>query len=237
MVRDTLAGYLRPRPIELYAKRRPTRPAIDLDVIVYQPGGEESFIDFAIPDLDMFVRDAERGELSLNGTTYQLTWLAPADSTRIRESLFESPGATTGRDDANGTGKEDPSRMAPENPPPRIEIHDERDRRIDPPEGVVYESGASLPDEPAGAAEPTADDTCVFCASPNWQWIITPRPHGPGDDLVWAPYLVSCETCHELCSQGRRDELRNRVEAATGPYWILPELDRLVERIIAERHR
>jgi len=127
--------------------------------------------------------------------------------------------------------------MASEDQPPRIEIRDEQGRLTEPPEGVTYESGASLPAEPTGVAEPTADDTCVFCDSADWQWIITPRPHSPGEDLVWAPYLVSCDTCHDLYSQGRRDELRDRVETATGPYWILPELDQLLDRIIAERHR
>jgi hypothetical protein len=127
--------------------------------------------------------------------------------------------------------------MSTEDQPPRIEVRDEQGRRIDPPEGVVYESGALLPTEPAGVSQPTEADTCVFCDSPNWQWIITPRPSGPGEDLAWAPYLVSCDTCRELYSQGRRDELRERVEAATGPYWILPELDQLLDRIIAERHR
>jgi len=128
--------------------------------------------------------------------------------------------------------------MAPENQPPRIEVRDEQGRRISLSEGRRYESGALLPVElAAGVAEPTADDACVFCDGPNWQWIITPRPHGPGDDLAWAPYLVSCDTCHELYSQDRRDELRERVEAATGPHWLLPELDQLLDRILVERHR
>jgi hypothetical protein len=119
-----------------------------------------------------------------------------------------------------------------------IEIHDEQGRRINPPEGVVYESvSASMPAEPAGVSGPAESDECVFCEDTDWQWIITPRPGGPGDDTAWAPYLVTCDICHDLYSQGRRDELRERVEAATGPYWILPELDQLLDRIIAERHR
>lgn len=121
---------------------------------------------------------------------------------------------------------------------PRIEFRDEHGRRIEPPEGVVYESvSTSMPAEPAGISEPTESDECVFCESSDWQWVITPQSAAPGDDTAWAPYLVSCDICHELYSQGRRDELRERVEAATGPYWILPELDQLLDRIITERHR
>ena len=46
---------------------------------------------------------------------------------------------------------------------PRMEVHDEHGRRIDPPEGVVYESlAASMPAEPVGVFEPTESDECVF---------------------------------------------------------------------------
>jgi hypothetical protein len=120
----------------------------------------------------------------------------------------------------------------------RIEIRDAAGNLADPPEGVTYESAyTSLPDEPEDQPEPTESDACVFCDSPAWQWVITPRPSDPGDSMAWAPYLVACEGCHHLYSQGARDELRDRVRAATGSYWILAELDGLLDRIVAERHR
>ncbi|HEX8081080.1 MAG TPA: hypothetical protein VF557_12785 [Jatrophihabitans sp.] len=121
---------------------------------------------------------------------------------------------------------------------PRIEIRDQDGNLVDPPEGVTYESAfATMPDEPDDQPEPTESDTCVFCESHDWQWVITPRPHQPGEDTVWQSYLVACDVCHQLYSQGHRDQLRDRVKAATGPYWILPELDQLLNRIIAERQR
>jgi hypothetical protein len=121
---------------------------------------------------------------------------------------------------------------------PRIEIRDKDGNLIDPPEGVTYESAyASMRDEPDDQPGPTGSDACVFCDSSDWQWVITPKPSGPGESVAWAPYLVACEVCHQLYSQSRRDELRDRVETTTGLYWILPELDQLLDRIISERHR
>jgi hypothetical protein len=128
--------------------------------------------------------------------------------------------------------------MQPSDEFPRIEIRDRDGNLVSPPEGVTYESaGAFLPDEPDEQGGPTELDSCVFCDDPDWQWVITPRPHQPGEDMAWAPYLVACEVCHQMYNQGHRDELRVRVEATTGLYWILPELDQLLDRIISERHR
>lgn len=128
--------------------------------------------------------------------------------------------------------------MQPDDQSPRVEVRDEDGNLIDPSEGVTYESMyTSYTAEPDDQPEPTQSDTCVFCETPDWQWVITPRPSEPGDDIAWAPYLVACETCRQMYRQGRRDELRERVEAATGPHWLLPELDQLLDRIVAERRR
>lgn len=84
----TMAGYLRPRPIELLSKEQSPRQAIDLDVVLAQPDGTWQEIDFAIPDLSAFVRDAATGELSLNGQTYTLVWLDDDQSARLSTRHF-----------------------------------------------------------------------------------------------------------------------------------------------------
>lgn len=88
--REVLAGYLHPRPVELFRKKHPPLQAVDLDVVLLQPDGRSTRIDFAIPDLGSFIRTAAQGQLSLNGRTYSMKWLELADSAQIIETVFKT---------------------------------------------------------------------------------------------------------------------------------------------------
>ncbi len=81
-------GYLQPRPIELYPRRRPPIQAIDLDVVLSNSDDQWTTIDFAIPDVAAFKQQASLGELHLNGRTYLPHWLDMAETARVRGVHF-----------------------------------------------------------------------------------------------------------------------------------------------------
>ena len=52
-------------------------------MVLARSDGSWQEIDFAIPDMSAFVRDAATGELSLNGQSYTLNWLDDEESARL----------------------------------------------------------------------------------------------------------------------------------------------------------
>ena len=116
----------------------------------------------------------------------------------------------------------------------RIEIRNARGELVEPPEGVTY-SAAYQPVEDSDQDEfdPSGAHSCVFCAAPDWRWMVTIRPSEPGAEFAWAPHLVACNACQQLCRSGHFDELRERIVRETGADWMLEYLDDLLARITA----
>jgi hypothetical protein len=117
---------------------------------------------------------------------------------------------------------------------PELEIRDAQAQLVEPPEGVSY-SGTyrSLDDAGPSKFDPSGSHSCAFCASPDWRWILHVRPSELDAEIAWAPHLVACNTCQQLCRADQTDTLRERIVREMGADWMLEYLDDLLGRIVA----
>lgn len=104
---------------------------------------------------------------------------------------------------------------------------------VEPSEGVAY-SATYRPSDDTSRSEfdPSGAHSCVFCGSPDCRWIVLIRPSEPDAKWAWAPHLVACETCQQLCRTDQLDALRERIVQQMQD-WMLDCLDDLLDRIIA----
>src|SRR5215218_10468290 len=118
---------------------------------------------------------------------------------------------------------------------PQFEIRNAHGELAKPPEDISY-GGSYRPLDDAGSPsrfDPSGAHSCVFCASPDWHWILEIRPSEPEAEMAWAPHLVACDTCQQLCRASQLDALRERIVREMGADWMLEYLDDLLDRIIA----
>lgn len=111
----------------------------------------------------------------------------------------------------------------------KVEIRNDWGELAEPPDGVTYSSSYQVLDTEAPAFDATGSHSCVFCSSPDWQWILQMKPHESHAPVAWPPYLVSCDPCQQLRRADQIDALRERT--ARSEEWLLEYFDETLDRI------
>lgn len=121
--------------------------------------------------------------------------------------------------------------MQHDHEPLQTELRNQHGEPVEPTNEVTYSSTYQVLDTSPSGFDPTGSHRCVFCASPDWRWILQMRPTEPNAPLAWAAYLVACDTCQRLCRSHQLDALRKRIVAGTGTDWLLEYLDELLQQV------
>lgn len=114
----------------------------------------------------------------------------------------------------------------------KVTLTDEHGQIVEPPPGTTYHAVVSFDaEEDDFNDDPRPDAECVFCGEQRPSWELIQKPTDPNSPIAFAAVMLACDSCHELYEAHDRPGLEARILDKTGPYWILPELDVLLEHI------